>query len=156
MRSSHDSVIPASGFVGDTERMKRRVLSVAVSSLIRPTGPSAVMVTPDAGIGVVAPEAIAGLVEGPHWDSLSSGHGVVFWFNVTGTGRDVNRLATQLLLATSHWSAADVPLLRGPVLVASRTPAGAPTALSMAHFEVLNAWSTLSWRARRTLRRRLS
>jgi len=25
----------------------------------------------------------------------------------------------------------------------------------MAQFEVLNAWSTLSWRARRTLRRRI-
>lgn len=135
--------------------MKRRVLSVAVSSLIRPTGPAAVMVTPDGGIGVVAPEAIAGLIEGPSWDSLTGGHGVVFWFNVIGN-HDVNRLATQLLLATSQWSAADVPLLRGPVLVASRTPDGAPTALSMAHFEVLNAWSTLSWRARRTLRRRLS
>jgi hypothetical protein len=48
-----------------------------------------------------------------------------------------------------------VPLLYGPVLVAGRTPSGAPTALSMAQFEVLNAWSTLSSRARRTLRKRV-
>jgi hypothetical protein len=48
-----------------------------------------------------------------------------------------------------------VPLLYGPVLVAGRTPSGAPTALTMAQFEVLNTWSTLSWRARRTLRRRI-
>ena len=53
-------------------------------------------------------------------------------------------------------AADDVPLLRGPVLVAAKLPSGAPTALSMAHFELLNAWSTLSWRARRTLRHRIA
>ncbi len=137
--------------------MRRRVLSGAMLSLIRPTGPAAVMVTPDGGIGVVAgsSETMAA-VTGMHWDALSSDHGVSFWFTVVGNKRnEVNRLATQLLLATSRWSAAEVPLLYGPVLVAGRTPTGEPTALSMAQFEVLNAWSTLSWRARRTLRRRI-
>lgn len=133
------------------------MLSVSVSSLIRPTGPSAVMVTPDGGIGVVPPNAIDRLIEGPQWDALSGRHGLTFWFTVVDSQRhEVNRLATQLLLATSEWSAADVPLLRGPVLVAVKQPSGAPTALSMAHFELLNAWSTLSWRARRTLRRRIA
>lgn len=139
------------------ETMRKRVLSSALVSLIRPTGPAAVMVTPDGGIGVVAAssEAMAA-VSGMHWDALSSGHGVSFWFGVVGNKRnEVNRLATQLLLATSTWTAAEVPLLHGPVLVAGRTPSGQPTALNMAQFEVLNAWSTLSWRARRTLRRRI-
>lgn len=133
------------------------MLSVSVSSLIRPTGPAAVMVTPDGGIGVVPPNAIDRLIEGPQWDALSGRHGLVFWFNVVANQRhEVNRLATQLLLATSGWSADDVPLLRGPVLVAAKLPSGVPTALSMAHFELLNAWSTLSWRARRTLRHRIA
>jgi hypothetical protein len=133
------------------------VLSAAAMSLIRPVGPSAVMVTPDGGISVVAgsSQAVAD-VTGMHWDALTSGHGVSFWFTVVGNKRnEVNRLATQLLLATSTWTAAEVPLLYGPVLVAGRTPTGKPTALSMAQFEVLNTWSTLSWRARRTLRRRI-
>lgn len=137
--------------------MRKRVLSAAVMSLIRPVGPAAVMVTPDGGISVVAAssQAVAD-VTAMHWDALSSGHGVSFWFTVVGNKRnEVNRLATQLLLATSKWSAAEVPLLYGPVLVAGRTPTGEPTALSMAQFEVLNTWSTLSWRARRTLRRRI-
>ena len=104
-----------------------------------------------------APNAIDRLIEGPQWDALSGRHGLVFWFNVVANQRhEVNRLATQLLLATSGWSADDVPLLRGPVLVAAKLPSGAPTALSMAHFELLNAWSTLSWRARRTLRHRIA
>ena len=126
-------------------------------SLIRPTGPAAVRVTPDGGIGIVAGSSDAmASVTGMHWDALSSGHGVSFWFGVVGNKRnEVNRLATQLLLATSTWSASEVPLLYGPVLVAGRTPTGEPAALSMAQFEVLNAWSTLSWRARRTLRRRI-
>ena len=133
------------------------MLSVSVSFLIRPTGPAAVMVTPDGGIGVVPPNAIDRLIEGPQWDALSGRHGLVVWFNVVANQRhEVNRLATQLLLATSGWSADDVPLLRGPVLVAAKLPSGAPTALSMAHFELLNAWSTLSWRARRTLRHRIA
>lgn len=126
-------------------------------SLIRPTGPSAVMVTPDGGIGVVAGTSdVMAAVQGMHWDALSSGHGVSFWFSVVGNKRnEVNRLATQLLLATSTWTAAEVPLLYGPVLVAGRTPSGGPTALTRAQFEILNAWSTLSWRARRILRRRI-
>ena len=133
------------------------MLSAAMVSLIRPTGPAAVMVTPDGGIRVVAgsSETMAAVTD-MHWDSLSSDHGVSLWFTVVGNRRnEVNRLATQLLLATSTWSAAEVPLLYGPVLVAGRTPTGEPTALSMAQFEVLNNWSTLSWRARRTLRRRI-
>lgn len=135
--------------------MRKRVLSATALSHIRPTGPAAVMVTPDGGVGMVPRELVAATVDGPQWESLSSRHGVVFWF--TGPGAQslpVNHLATQLLLATSCWSASEVPLLRGPVLVGSRTAIGMPTALSMAQFEVLNAWSLLPWRARRTLRRR--
>ena len=137
--------------------MRKRVLSVAMVSLIRPTGPAAVMVTPDGGIGIVAGSSDAmAAVNGMRWDALSSGHGVSFWFTVVGNKRnEVNRLATQLLLATSTWSADEVPLLYGPVLVAGRTPSGRPKTLSMAQFEILNTWSTLSWRARRTLRRRI-
>lgn len=137
--------------------MRKRVLSVAMVSLIRPTGPAAVMVTPDGGIGIVAGSSDAmAAVNGMRWDALSSGHGVSFWFTVAGNKRnEVNRLATQLLLATSTWSADEVPLLYGPVLVAGRTPSGRPKTLSMAQFEILNTWSTLSWRARRTLRRRI-
>lgn len=136
--------------------MRKRVLSVSIATLMRPTGPAAVMVTPDGGVGMVPREQVAAAVSGSHWESLSSRHGVVFWF--TGPGSEslpVNRLATQLLLATSGWSASDVPLLRGPVLVGARTAIGAPTALSMAQFEVLNAWSLLPWRSRHTLRRRI-
>lgn len=136
--------------------MRKRVLSVTALSHIRPTGPAAVMVTPDGCVGLVARELVGATVDGSQWESLSSRHGVVLWF--TGPGArvfPVNRLATQLLLATSGWSAAEVPLLRGPVLLGARTAIGTPTGLSMAQFEVLNAWSRLSWRSRRTLRRRI-
>ena len=136
--------------------MRKRVLSVTMASHIRPTGPAAVKVSTDGCVGMVARELVAASVSGSQWESLSSRHGVVFWF--TGPGAQalpVNRLATQLLLATSGWAAADVPLLRGPVLVGARAAIGTPTALSMAQFEVLNTWSLLSWRSRRTLRRRI-
>ncbi|MGY4712060.1 hypothetical protein ACXDF8_21255 [Mycolicibacterium sp. CBM1] len=138
--------------------MRKRVLSTAAAAHLRPTGPAAAMVHPDGGINVVAgtPDAIAAVVGGPQWETMSSRHGVVFWFTTNGRRRtDVNRLATQLLLATSRWSAAEVPLLYGPVLVAARSSDGSPSALSMAHFEVLNTRSMLSWRARRVLRRRI-
>ncbi len=138
--------------------MRKRVLSVAMASLIEPTGPAAVIVEPDGGIGIVdgSADSIETIVGGPRWETMTSRHGVVFWFRVAGRRRnEVNRLATQLLLATSGWSAAEVPLLYGSVLVAARTCTGAPMALSMAHYEVLNARSMLSWRARRTLRRRI-
>lgn len=137
--------------------MRKRVLSATALSHIRPTGPAAVMVSPDGGVSMVPRELVAATVSGHHWESLTSRHGVVFWF--TGAGAQdlpVNRLATQLLLATSALSASDVPLLRGPVLVGARTAIGTATALSMAQFEVLNAWSLLPWRARQTLRRRIA
>lgn len=138
--------------------MRKRVLPTAVALQLRPTGPAAVLVHPDGAIGVVgaSSHAMAAMVGGSWWETMTSRHGVVFWFTTAGRRRnDVNRLATQLLLATSNWSAAEVPLLYGPVLVAARTSAGVPAALSMAHFEVLNARSMLSWRSRRTLRRRI-
>ena len=138
--------------------MRKRVLSAAMASMIEPAGPAAVIVEPDGGIGVVdgSASAIEAIVGGPRWEATTSRHGVVFWFRVAGCRRnDVNRLATQLLLATSKWSAAEVPLLYGSVVVAARTSDGAPMALSMAHFEVLNARSMLSWRDRRVLRRRI-
>jgi hypothetical protein len=53
------------------------------------------------------------------------------WFNAVDQHRHrVNKMATLLLLATSGFSAREVPLLYGPVLVASHDALGAPAGLS--------------------------
>ncbi|MBY0291299.1 MAG: hypothetical protein K2X52_29790 [Mycobacteriaceae bacterium] len=58
-------------------------------------------------------------------ESVTTNNGIVFWFDVTTTDRQVNRMATLNLLAVSNFSARTVPLLRGPVLATGQL-AGRP------------------------------
>lgn len=70
---------------------------------------------------------ITDLVGGRHLEALSStALSIVFWFNphLHLVSRGVNPLATELLLATTSFTARTVPLLRGDVVVTSHDSDG--------------------------------
>ena len=81
-----------------------------------------------------------------------------FWFSPSQRGcqRRANRLATELLLATSKFSAKNVPVLRGSVVVATHDADGDLDGLSWMQQELLVAKRhSLRKRTRRALDRRI-
>ncbi|QFS94603.1 hypothetical protein FIV07_27910 (plasmid) [Mycobacterium sp. THAF192] len=64
----------------------------------------------------------------------STEHAVVFWFNTHDHCRQIqaraNRRATALLLATTNFTARNVPLLRGDVVLTGRDADGNPADLT--------------------------
>ncbi|GFG53575.1 hypothetical protein [Mycolicibacterium agri] len=81
-----------------------------------------------------------------------------YWFSPSPRGcqRRANRLATELLLATSKFSAKNVPVLRGSVVVATHDADGDLDGLSWLQQELLVAKrQSLSKRTRRALDRRI-
>lgn len=77
-------------------------------ALARSSRPIALTVSPSGGLGVVevTTGVIAEVVDGPHVDTVSSGHGTGFWFNAVDQHRHpVNKVATLLLLATAGLAA---------------------------------------------------
>lgn len=103
---------------------------------------------------------VADLVSDRGLESLSSGdRQFVFWFTPAPRGcqRRVNRSATELLLATTGFTAKNVPLLRGGVVVATHDADGDLDGLSWAQLDHLAATSrTLSKRDYRILDRRFN
>ena len=70
---------------------------------------------------------IADRVGEPQIDALTSSDGqFAFWMTpmMRGVGQQPNRAATELLLAVSDFSAAEVPMLRGYVVVTSHGAGG--------------------------------
>ena len=63
----------------------------------------------------------------------------------------VNRMATLLLLATSELCAREVPLLYGPVLVASHDELDAPAGLSREQWRMLGGGPKVTWSDKWTL-----
>jgi len=92
--------------------------------------------------------------------SLSSAdHQFDFWFSGSAPGcqRRVNRLATEMLLATTTFTAKTVPLLRGAVVVATHDGAGDLDGLSWQQLDLLARRNrTLSARDERILARRIA
>ncbi|WP_196771068.1 MULTISPECIES: hypothetical protein [Mycobacterium avium complex (MAC)] len=98
---------------------------------------------------------IADLVRGDRLQVLTSTDGTLdFWFSHHQWLR-VNRQATGLLLATTRFTAHEVPLLRGDIVIAAHDSDGHPASLTDTQMNRLIS-SEQSWRERRILRRRFS
>jgi hypothetical protein len=98
---------------------------------------------------------ITDVVGGPHVETVSSGHGIGFWFNtVDQLNYPVNRMATLLLLATLGLAPREVLLLYGPVLVASHDGTGQPAGLSREQIKLLGGGPKFTRLAEWTLQRR--
>ena len=126
-------------------------------ALVRSSRPIALRVSPAGALGVVEVTAgvITEVVGGPHVDTVSSGHGIGFWFNaINQHRRPVNKLATLLLFATAGLAAREAPLLYGPVLVASHDATGQPAGLSKTQIKMLRHGPKVTWRTKWTLQRR--
>ncbi|OBH48427.1 hypothetical protein A5690_14610 [Mycobacterium intracellulare] len=96
---------------------------------------------------------IADLVRGDRLQVLTSSDGVLdFWFSHSPWLR-VNRQATGLLLATTRFTAHEVPLLRGDIVIAAHDSAGDLASLTDTQMSRLIN-SEHSWREERILRRR--
>ncbi|PBJ65933.1 hypothetical protein BB737_10245 [Mycobacterium avium subsp. hominissuis] len=90
------------------------------------------------GAGVVA-AYVGGSAE-----SLTAGHGLVFWFDAATDLLPVNRMATLNLHAVSNFSIRTVPLLRGAVLITGMR-AGQPAGLSSDQIKALRSERELAW-----------
>ncbi len=81
-----------------------------------------------------------------------------FWFTPTTRRcrRKINRSATEMLLATTRFTAKTVPILYGAVVVATHDSAGGLDGLSWRQLDVLSQLSsTLTRRDERVLARRI-
>ena len=120
-------------------------------ALVRSSRPIALTVSPAGALGVVEVTAgvITEVVGGPHVDTVSSGHGIGFWFNAIDQHRHpVNKMATLLLFATAGLAAREAPLLYGPVLVASHDATGQPAGLSKTQIKMLRHGPKVTWRTK--------
>lgn len=103
---------------------------------------------------------IADLIRETHLETLTSTDGEIdFWFTPsTGPGHQrVNRKATEIFLATTKFSASNVPLLRGILVLATHTPAGELAGLTDAHMQrISQALTSTSWLRSRILDARLA
>ena len=98
---------------------------------------------------------IAYLVRDKFLQVLSSTDGTIdFWFS-HNRHLQVNPCGTELLMATTRFTARDVPLLRGSIVITSHDSAGNPASLTDDHMDRLIN-SLPSWREDRILRRRVS
>jgi hypothetical protein len=119
--------------------------------------------SPDGVVGQTAAYSradIARLVDDCRLDSLASADRQ-FDFWVTSSIRPchlrINRSATELLLATTRFTAKTVPLLRGTVVVATHDCDGALDGLSWLQLDLLAARNrTVTWWDRRVLLRRIA
>lgn len=99
---------------------------------------------------------IADLVRDNRLQCLSSTDGTIdYWFSRTDRRVHVNLRATQLLLATTRFTAREVPLLRGTILIAGHDSAGNLASLSDQQFtRLIN--TEPSWRDNVVLARRFN
>jgi hypothetical protein len=103
---------------------------------------------------------IAQLVHDHTLESLTStDHRFDFWFtpSIRPCHRAVNRAATEMLLATTRFSAKTVPLLRGGVVVATHDADGELDGLSWQQLDLLARRNrSLTRREHRVLRGRIA
>ncbi|SEB16904.1 MULTISPECIES: hypothetical protein [unclassified Mycobacterium] len=105
------------------------------------------------------PADITDLIQGQRLQCLTStDRQFDFWFSPTSRGcqRRVNRRATELLLATTSFTAKTVPLLRGTIVLASHDADGDLDGLSWLQLDQLSKLDrTLTARDERILNRRI-
>ena len=80
-----------------------------------------------------------------------------FWFSPSTHpfAHRINRKATEIYLATTGFTASNVPLLRGIVILATHTAAGELAGLTEAQLDrLINALDSTSWRQDLVLSRR--
>lgn len=99
---------------------------------------------------------VADLVGDNRLQSLSSSDGTIdYWFSRPDPRVHVNLRATQLLLATTRFTAHQVPLLHGPIVIASHDSDGKLASLTDEQFtRLINAEP--SWRENFVLARRFN
>jgi hypothetical protein len=104
-----------------------------------------------------ATEDIADLVGDRHYESLTTASGYQFWFAATsrGSGRP-NGPATKLLFVHQGLPPQVTPLLRGKVVIASRTAAGSPAGVTAEQLcALLASLDAIGRRHERAIERRL-
>lgn len=103
------------------------------------------------------PEGIIELVRDTQLETCTTADRIVFWFT-RSTNRAFTRpnaTATELLLATTEFTARDVPILRGNIVITGRDGAGEPAALTTHQLDILKH-PLLSPRQKHTLQRRFA
>jgi len=103
------------------------------------------------------PDGIVELVRDTNLETCTTADRIVFWFT-RSTNRAFmfpNAMATELLLATTEFTAHDVPILRGNIVITGHDSAGEPAALTTHQFDMLKN-PLLSNRQKHTLQRRLA
>lgn len=103
------------------------------------------------------PDGIVELVRDTNLETCTTADRIVFWFT-RSTNRAFmfpNVMATELLLATTEFTARDVPILRGNIVITGRDGAGEPAALTTHQFDMLKN-PLLSNRQKHTLQRRFA
>lgn len=109
-------------------------------------------------IAVRTPADIADRIGASHIEALSSSDGLYqFWVTPSlRGGRRLNGPATKLLFALNTFRAIQTPLLRGNVVITSRTTDGAPAALSDEQLRgLLESLRSMGRRAECTIERRI-
>lgn len=80
---------------------------------------------------------IADMVRDRRTETVTSRAGEVFWFTTHARQLQVNRRATELLLHVTPFTARQVPLLRGDVVITGIDAAGGPDDLPTARLHYL-------------------
>lgn len=102
---------------------------------------------------------IADIIRESHLETLTNRSGIDFWFTPSThrAHRCVNRKATEMFLATTRFTAANVPLLRGIVVLAAHDGACEPAALDDTQIDTLaETIGSLSWREDLVLSHRIA
>ena len=102
---------------------------------------------------------IADVIRETNLETLTNRSGIDFWFtpSIHRAHLFINRNATEIFLATTRFTAANVPLLRGIVVLAAHDGAGEPADLDDARIETLaETIGSLSWRQDLVLSRRIA
>lgn len=108
-------------------------------------------------VDIEPPHDIVELVRDTSLETCTAEDRIVFWFT-RSTNRAFmlqNTLATELLLVTTRFTAHDVPILRGNIVITGRDGTGGPAALDNHQLHRLTH-SVLSNREKRILTRRFT
>lgn len=108
-------------------------------------------------VDIDPPTGIIELVRDTSLETCTTEDRIVFWFT-RSTNRAFmlqNAMATELLLATTRFTARDVPILRGNVVITGRDATGHPAELNNHQLQRLTH-SVLSNREKRILTRRFT
>lgn len=102
---------------------------------------------------------IADVIRETNLETLTNRSGIDFWFtpSIHRAHQRINRKATEILLATTRFTAANVPLLRGIVVLTAHDDAGELAALTDSQIDTLaDTIGSLSWRQELVLSRRIA